>query len=64
MVKVKSYSNEWAELEVCVNGKIKRCEIMLKHDLLLDREGHRQELCEIREMEFSELKKKYKGCDR
>jgi hypothetical protein len=62
MVKVVVYSHDWAEVEVCVKGKPKRCEINLEHDLFVDKEAHKEELHEIREMEWSELKKKYRGC--
>ena len=62
MVNVKVYSHDWAELETRIGGKPHRCEVMLKHDLLTDKKGHKKELERLSEMDWNEVKREYRGC--
>jgi len=57
MVKIITFSHDCAE-----KGKKKRCEINMKNDLLFKPKEHKEELQEIREMNWSEFRKKYKEC--
>lgn len=62
MVKIVNYSHDWAEIEMQVKGKPKRCEVRLKNDLFQDKKAHREELEQIMDMDITELRKRYGGC--